>query len=83
MGKEFKYVLLGIIILLVLLWWTRYQMINTPNYTYRMNRLTGNVEILINGGMTNVIKIDQSRGNMPAPETAPAPPPSFEKKPKK
>jgi hypothetical protein len=75
MRKEFKYILLGIIILLVLLWWTRYQMVGSFNHVYRLDRLTGKIEILQDMVMTDVVKVYPSTEK--TQEVKEAPPPNF------
>ncbi len=76
--KENKYLIFGIIVLLILLWWTRYQFVGTSNYAYRLDRLSGKIETI--GGRVNlgdVITLKEwnrlELESQPAPEPAPLP----------
>jgi hypothetical protein len=50
MFKQFLYLIIGLIILVVTLWWTRYQVVDAPALKeagfYRIDRLTGKAELV-------------------------------------
>lgn len=43
-SKENKYLLIGTVVFLILLWWTRFQTFQAGTVSYRIDRLSGEVE---------------------------------------
>ncbi len=95
-SRETKYLIIGVLLLIIFLWWTRFQTFSTSNYALRMNRFTGRVSIMGNPirdlhTEKEKKKIDEEaakRGlgdrvfeeERKAPEPAPAPAPEPDKK---
>lgn len=79
--KEIKYLIFGIIILLVLLWWTRFQLVGTANYAYRLNRISGKIDLIDRGIILGEVRTKEDiEREYPQQVPEPAPAPNFEKK---
>ena len=59
MSKKLLYVLAGLFLLFVALWWTRYQVVGMEEGAYRINRFTGSVQLILANQIIEVEKYER------------------------
>jgi hypothetical protein len=75
-SRENKYVIIGLILVFIFLWWTRYELCPVgEGRMYRLDRATGDIDCFAGSVILHTRKAEDHQGPQLAPEAAPAPAP--------